>query len=103
MLCVLIDVFFDKDAQQTSANPTWQEHAKAVKDAKNAKAKRHGYKKPSWCMWPLNIGTQQLLLLGYATSLGQYQEVFCHFLMLCTFCHKNNTTPMLSLVGKKSC
>ena len=70
-----------KCTAHSSMNSLWQDQFKTVKEAKSARGKRHIYKRPTWCMWPLNVGTQQQLLLGYVTALGQYQEVI-HFEIL---------------------
>eukprot|EP00794_Sanderia_malayensis_P006284 gene6285-7007_t len=51
------------------------EQTRIAKEAKANKSKKQLYKRPAWCLWPLNVGTQQRSLLAYLTALGQYQEL----------------------------
>ena len=65
----------DGKSKDTGASSSAPDHTKILKDVRTNKARRHGYKRPNWCLWPLNVGTQQRLLLAYLTALGQYQEL----------------------------
>eukprot|EP00795_Rhopilema_esculentum_P002363 gene2364-18003_t len=95
-----------KESQGSATSSQWQEQLKIAKEAKSAKAKRYGYKKPTWCLWPLTVGSQQRSLVGYVTSLGQYQELliyaFEHDALELIFYYTNvkmQKDPILALRG----
>ncbi len=74
-LSCFLCLFSGKDS---GASGSFADQVKNVREAKT-KQKRNNYKRPNWCLWPLNVGTQQRSLLAYLTALGQYQEVFTNF------------------------